>query len=87
MSSNHTKDLVGKVKDILSIYKNLDQTFGFYFVYCFTVFELTWITVLYFGVSVYFSKYEAQYALIFGAGSLTTALSGENDCSIYINTN
>ena len=87
MSSNDTKGLVGKVKDILFIYRNLDQTFGLYFVYCFIVFQLTWITVLYLGVSVYFSKYEAQYALIFGAGSLTTALSGENDSSIYINSN
>ena len=64
---------------IMSIYTNLDQTFGFYFVYCFTVFQLTWIIVLYLGVSVYFSKYETQFGVLFGAGSLTTALAGEHD--------
>ena len=78
MSNNQTKDLVCKVKYNLSTYKNLDQTFGLYFVYCFIVFQLTWITVLYLGVSVYFTKYEAQFSLLFGAGSLTTALAGEH---------
>ena len=84
MSSNDTRNLLGKVKNILSIYTNLDQTFGLYFVYCFIVFQLTWITVLYLGVSVYFTKYETRFSLIFGAGSLTTAFSGENDSSIFI---
>ena len=54
VSSNDTNYLLSKVKGILSIYTNLDQTFGSYFVYCFTVFQLTWITVLYLGVSVFF---------------------------------
>ena len=79
VSSNDTNYLLSKVKGILSIYTNLDRTFGSYFVYCFTVFQLTWITVLYLGVSVYFSKYETQFCVLFGIGSLTTAFAGEHD--------
>ena len=63
VSSSDTNKLVGKVKDILSIYTNSDQTF-------FTIFQLTWIIVLYLGVSAYFSKYEPQFTLLFGVGPL-----------------
>ena len=85
VSSNDTNNLLGKVKNLLSIYTHLDQTFGLYFVYCFTVFQL-WIIVLYLGIAAYFSKYEAQFTVIFGVGSLTTALAGEHDSSISINS-
>ena len=85
VSSNDTNNLLGKIKNILSIYTSLDQTFGLYFVYCFTIFQLNWIIVLYLGISAYFSKYEAQFTILFGAGSLTTALAGKHDSSISIN--
>ena len=67
VSSSDTNKLVGKVKDILSIYTNSDQTF-------FTIFQLTWIIVLYLGVSAYFSKYEPQFTLLFGVGPLFSPL-------------
>ena len=79
LAKNNTKDLLEKAQDILFIYKNLDKTFGLYFVFCFTIFQLNWIIVLYLGVTAYFAKYEAQFTLLFGAGSLTTALGGEYD--------
>ena len=79
MSKNNIEELVEKVQDILSIYSNLEQTFGLYFVYCFTIFQLNWIIVLYLGVTPYFAKYETQFTLLFGAGSLTTALGGKHD--------
>ena len=85
VSSNDTNNPLCKVKNILSFYTNLDQTFGLYFVYCFTIFQLNWIIVLYLGISAYFSKYEAQFTLLFGAGSLTIALAGKHDSSISIN--
>ena len=77
LAKNNTKDLLEKAQDILFIYKNLDKTFGFYFVFCFTIFQLNWIIVLYLGVTAYFAKYEAQFTLLFGAGALTTAFGGE----------
>lgn len=77
LAKNNTQDLLEKAQDILFMYKNLDKTFGFYFVFCFTIFQLNWITVLYLGVTAYFAKYEAQFTLLFGAGALTTALGGE----------
>ena len=76
-SKNDTSKLVSKVKNILLIYANLDQTLGAYFVFCFTIFLLNWIIVLYLGVTGYFSKYEVQFSLTFGAGSLITATGGE----------
>ena len=79
VSKNITTELLEKVQEILSIYSNLEQTFGLYFVYCFTIFQLNWIIVLYLGVTAYFAKYEAHFTLLFGAGSLTTALGGEHD--------
>ena len=84
VSKNNTKELIEKVHDILSIYSNLEQTFGLYFVYCFTIFQLNWIIVLYLGVTAYFAKYEAHFTFLFGAGSLTTALGGEHG-SINLN--
>ena len=89
--SNNLLEMIGRAREVLLIYRNLEQTLEFFFAYCFTIFQLSWIIVLYLGVSAYFNaNYSVQYPAIYGVGSLITALGGENHSltlSIYVKFN
>ena len=71
-------NLAEKIQKILQIYRNLEQTLGLYFAFCFTIFQLNWIIVLYVGFTAYFSDYETVHTSLVGLGAIITALGGTN---------
>ena len=74
--ASELNNTVGKVQEILLIYQRLDQTLGFYFAFCFSLFQLNWIVILYCGVTAYFSGYETGYTILFSSGAILIALGG-----------
>ena len=60
----------------MSFYHDLDHHLGVYFAFCFTLFQINWIIVMYMGFISPFSEYDLKFTSVYAAGGLIVAIAG-----------
>ena len=70
------EDTVVRFRNLLSFYHDLDHHLGLYFAFCFTLFQINWIIVMYMGFISPFSEYDLKFTSVYAAGGLIVAVAG-----------